>query len=171
MSLERKAIRKAAVAFLRGRTYAGALVKETDSDPFRPSTGTPVSLGVYTLSDTVDDETSIDSPRFYVRDLELAVEVWVEEDTAGQKRAALLDDVADQVERCIAAMIPRLERIKVCGVPLEINPSRSRLERVELGFDRAGRALLGAARLVFSIRYGAPARPFDCGTRPATTRM
>lgn len=163
MSLERKAIRRAAVAFLRGRTHAGNQVKETDSDPFRPSTAVPVSLGVYTLLDTIDDEASIDSPRYYVRDLELAVEVWVEESTTGQKRAALLDDVADQVERCIAAMVPRLERVEVCGQPLEINRSRTRLDRVELGFDRAGRSLLGSARVVFSIRYGAPARPFDCG--------
>lgn len=163
MSLERKAIRQAAVLALKGRTRAGDKVKDTESDPFRPSVQAPATLGVYTMLDQVDLEASVDSPRFYLRDVELAVEAWVEEGLTGKRREDLLDDLTDQVERVLAGLVPRLHRAKAEGRPLEIHPSKSYLSRTELGYDRQGRALLGAARVVYVVRYGAPERQTDCG--------
>lgn len=159
MTLERKAIRRAAVCALRGRTIAGQSVYDSRSEVFVPSGEEPILLAVYTLEDVPAPESTIDSPRWYGRDLELAVEVLLEEGLSGERREALLDDLLEQVENVLAALVPRLHRVKVEGRGLEVSPSKSGLERVEMSFERNGRALAGAARLVYLVHYGSEDEP------------
>lgn len=172
MSLERKAIRRAVVCALKGRTLAGQKVFDSSVDPYRPTVDGPVALFVYTLTDTAEPTGagSVDSGRIYARDLELAVEVFVEEDsdTPTQRREDLLDDVTAQIERVLSEAIPRLHRVQVVDLdgnrePLDVNPSKSRLDRVEIGLDAQGRALTGAARVLFVVHYGSIDRPGSCG--------
>lgn len=161
MTLQRKAIRKAVVCALKGRTFAGAEVYDSDPDDFRPSSGAVATLNVYTLSDVVQTSAGTDTPRLYARDLELAIEVWVEEQTEGQRREDLLDDLTGQVERVLAWTLPRLERVRAAGETLDVNPSKSGLERVEVGFDKQGRALMAQARVVYLVHYGTMDAPFE----------
>ena len=172
MSLERKAIRRAAVCALKGRTYAGERVYDSSRDPFRPTVDGPVCLFVYTLSDTPEPvgAGTTNSGRIYARDLELAVEVFVEEDvdTPTLRREDLLDDVTGQIERVLSELIPRLHRVQVADLDgnseaLDINPSKSRLERVEIALDAQGRALVGAARVLYLVHYGTVEKPGSCG--------
>lgn len=157
MTLQRKAIRKAIAAGLRGRTAAGNNVEEGAPDNFRPSVDGPAALYVHTLLDVATEAGRVDSGRVYSRDLEVAVDVWIEEDTTGQRREDLMDDLAGQVEILVGAMLPHLPGIKVdTGVDSEEvggNPSKTGLVRVEIGFDNRGRALLAAARVVFLVVY------------------
>lgn len=163
MTLERKAIRKAAVCALRGNTHAGDQVLDTEADPYRPSVDGPVVLGVYTLSDVIAAESMVDSPRSYGRNLELAVEVWVEESIEGQRREDLLDELGGQIERVFAWLVPRLHVVRANGVPLEVNPSKSRMDRVEIEVDRHGRDLPGIMRVVYLVHYSSEDLPEECG--------
>lgn len=162
MTVQRKAIRCRVADELKGRTAAGQNVRANRTEPLWPDrdlVGSEVraSLLVYTLTEQ-GITAAIDSPRTYERPLELAVEVFVEQGPELDADAVedLLDDVCDQVECVLEPLIPQLLKLEVPGdEPLELNPSRSGLSRVELGFDsRTGVQLAGAARLVFTIDYG-----------------
>ena len=159
MTLERKAIRRAAVCALKGRTVAGQAVFDSRSDVFVPSGEGPIVLCVYALEDVPAPESTIDSPRFYGRDLELAVEVLLEEGLTGERREALVDDLLEQIENVLAALVPRLHRVKVEGRALEVSPSKSALDGVEIGLERNGRALVGQARLDYDVHDGTEDEP------------
>jgi hypothetical protein len=160
VTVERKTLRCRVAEALRGRTRAGQNVRANRVDPIvaereLQSSDVHASLMVYTLAETVT--VAIDSPRTYERSLELAVELYVEQGPELDADAVedLVDDVCDQVECVVEPLIPQLLRLEVPGAGLlEVNPSRSGLTRVEVGFDARGVQLAGAARLVFSVAYG-----------------
>jgi hypothetical protein len=161
MSVERRAIRCHLADELKGRTRAGQNVRRSRFEPIVPEKeleGSEVfaSLAVYTLSD--QPTISTDTPRTYSRRLELAVEVFAEQgpELDAEVLDDLVDDVADQVECVIEPRIPELARLEIPGTGelLSVNPSKSGLERVDVGFDARGVQLSGAARLVFVIVYG-----------------
>lgn len=158
MSLERKAIRRAIKRALLGETAAGQNVRGMTEDPIRPDIDGVASLQVYSLQED-GIEQQADSPREYLRPLELSVEIFLEKSAEAldsDDLADLLDDVCDQVECVVDPCIPALNGITVEGRPgtLSVNPTKSGLTRVEVGEDRRGRALNGAARLVYTIFYG-----------------
>lgn len=155
MTLQRKAIRRGIVQALMGHTYAGNRVHEGAPTSFRPDVDGPCALYVYSLTDAKVEGGGADSGRLYSRDLEVAVDVWVDEDQ--RRREDLLDDLTGQVEILVGAALPKLHHLKVG--PAEDaeavggNPSRSGWERVEMGFDVKGRELLASARVVFTVNY------------------
>jgi len=157
VTLQRKAIRKAIVQGLMGRTFAGTNVGDGAPENFRPSVEGPAALYVHALSDVATTSGRADSGRIYSRDLELAVAVWIEEETTGQRREDLMDDLCGQVEILVEAMLPNLPHVRVetaeDSEEVGGNPSKSGLERVEIGFDNQGRALLASARVVFLVTY------------------
>lgn len=155
MTLQRKAIRRGVLQALMGHTYAEDRVHEGAPSAFRPDVDGPCALYVYTLSDVKVSEGGADSGRYYSRDLEVAVDVWVQEDE--RRREDLLDDLTGQVEILVGAVLPRLHKLRI-GVADDAeevggNPTRSGWERVEMGFDVKGRELLASARVVFTVNY------------------
>lgn len=183
MTAERKSIRCFFKDRLLGKTAAGANVTAQRVDPIRPQTelGTDdvfASLMVYTLREAVT--TYQDTPRTYTRTLDLAVEIFAEGGPAVDDEAVedLIDDVCDQVECVVDPLIPQLLAVRVPGGELlDVNPSKSGLVRVEIGFDAEGRQLAGAARLLWAIEYGtavderAQARATDLETVRVTYRF
>lgn len=160
MTVERRLIRCFFADHLKGATRAGEKVTASRFDPILPGRDLSAdevfaSLSVYTLAETV--ARFDDAPRTYARDLELAVEVFAWQGPAFDDDALddLVDDLCDQVERLVEPLIPQLLALQVpgCDEPLSVNPSRSGLTRVEVGFDPRGVQLAGAARLVFLIVY------------------
>lgn len=159
MTVERKTLRCKVADALRWKTAAGPNVRANRVEPIVPEReldGVEVfaSLMVYTLSETVTAHD--DTPRVYERSLELAVELFVQQGPELDADAVedLVDDVADQVECVVEPLLPQLLRLEVPGAGfLSVNPSRSGLSRVEIGFDSRGVQLAGAARLVFSVAY------------------
>lgn len=157
-TLQRKAIRQAIAAELRGKTYAGDNVEDGGSEHYEPAReGGAPKLFVYTLSDVRSDQGSAASGRIYARELEVAVEVWVEEQATGKRREDMLDDLCGQVELIVDGALPKLPGVKVEPIDeaVEIggDPSRTGFQRVELGFDNRGRQLLGAARVIYLVVY------------------
>lgn len=159
MTVERRKIRCFLADSLKGRTRAGENVRPQRFDPILPDVeldGDEVRAGlaVYTLSEQVT--TDQDSPRTYARALEVAVEVFAQAGPEVDAEALedLVDDVCDQVECVVDPLIPQLLAVRVEGAEaLSVNPSRSGLQRVELGFDARGVQLSGAARLVYLVVY------------------
>lgn len=159
MTVERRSIRCKVRDALLWKTAAGPNVRANRVDPILPEReldGVEVfaALAVYTLSETVNAHD--DTPRVYERSLELAIELFVQQGPELDADAAedLVDDVADQVECIVEPLLPQLLRLEVPGAGrLSMNPSRSGLSRVEIGFDSRGVQLAGAARLVFSVAY------------------
>lgn len=164
MTLQRKAIRRAIVRGLIGRTAAGLNVEDGAPANFRPSSDGPAALFVYTLSDVATEAGRLDSGRTYARELEVAIDVWIEEETTGQRREDLMDDLCGQVEILVEGILPNLPGLKVepQGDAEEVggNPSRSGLQRVEIGFDNRGQALLASARVVFLVVYESTVDPY-----------
>jgi hypothetical protein len=184
VSVERRTIRCYLAEKLVGRTRAGSNVRPQRFDPILPEReldGVEVfaALMVYGLSETL--EVHADSPRTYARELELAVEVFVQAGPELDAEAVedLVDDVCDQVECVVDAELPQLLRVRVPGTQetLSVNPSHSRLLRVEVGFDAKGVQLAGAARLVWAVAYSTDvderlqARATDLETVRATYRF
>lgn len=156
MTVQRKTIRCFFAEALKGKTAALDAVASQRSEAIRPQTEeAPVSLMVYTLTETVTREN--DTPRIYRRELELAVEVFTEQapELDADDLEDLVDDVTDQVECVIEPLIPQLLKVEVPGTGsmLDVNPSTSGLQRVEIAFDAQGRQLMGSARVVFLIVY------------------
>lgn len=163
MTLQRKAIRRAIASGLRGRTYAGARVHEGAPTKFRTDVDGPCALYVYSLSDVSTEAGRVDTGRTYSRDLEIAVDLWIEEQEDGQRREDLLDDLTGQVEILMGGILPNVPHLTTStGADAEqvgANPSKSGWVRVEIGFDNRGHALLASARVVFLVVYETSDRP------------
>ena len=184
MTVERKTIRCFFADKLRWKTRAGDNVRPQRFDPIIPEReldGVDVfaSLMVYGLSEQITRHA--DTPRTYSRELELAVEVFVQAGPELDAEAVedLVDELCDQVECVVEPEIPQLAAVEVPGTSsqLSVNPSRSGLQRVEVGFDAKGVQLAGAARLVFVIAYSTDvdereqARATDLETARVTYRF
>lgn len=161
MTVERRTLRCHFRDLLKGKTRAGQNVTASRFEailPERDLEGSEVfaSLQVYTLVDVPARHT--DAPRLYKRRLELAVEVFAEKgpELSAEDLDDLVDELCDQVECVVEPEIPQLLKVKVPGTDelLDVNPSTSGLERVDLAFDARGVQLSGAARLLFVIDYG-----------------
>lgn len=95
MTHPRKVIRTAVRDALDGATAAGANVFASRVDPYRLQT--LPAVGVYSLEESVDDESAETSPRELTRRLSLVVEGWVT--VAGADPADdLLDDLTEEIE-------------------------------------------------------------------------
>ena len=157
MTLERKAIRRAVIRSLRGRTAAGAEVHGMRADPVRTDSDGPFSMSVYTLAEDVAVDS--DAPRSYERTLELAVEIFVERVPELQDVAADLSDAVDdlvaQVEALVEPCLVAINNLRVEGLrcPLQLNPSKTSMQRVEVEVDKDGRQLAGNARVVWRVVY------------------
>lgn len=173
MSLERKAIRRWAANLLKGETYAGDNVTASRSVPHQSRSGPAIT--VYTLNEDVTIHT--DTPRVYLHTLELAVEVWAEEDPERNDVASVddvLDDLMDQVRCCLEPLMVEgspdepdaLGQQSTARGKIDFNPSLIQLQRVEIEFEGEGRQVIGASRMVWLIPYGTC--PDERGTADAT---
>lgn len=154
MTLSRKHIRREVAAILRGKTIAGDRVftnrKERLWHEELPA------LVVYSMEEN-GIEILNDAPREYLRPLELAIELFTEEDATDVATSADLGFVDDQVDdfcqQVEDLLLPALHLPDDLHDDLLLDAARSALLRVELGFDAQGRQLAGSARLVFAIAY------------------
>lgn len=97
MAHPRKLIRQAVVALLvAANTAAGTRVKPTRVEPHKK--GQLPAIGVYTLTDPVDEDTSTDAEDTHV--LELEVVAWVAHSDSYTVDDAM-DDIAEQIEEAM----------------------------------------------------------------------
>lgn len=157
MSLARMAVRKWFRERLQNRTDAGTRIGSNRAEAYWSED--EVGMSVYTLDE--DLEIQNDTPRMYNRVLEVAVELYVPGEPAedpeglGVEHSDRVDRICWQVECAIDPFLPQLAKCRdECDEELCVNPSKSRLRRVETEFDEKGRELQGSARLIWEIVYG-----------------
>jgi hypothetical protein len=153
VTLVRKAIRRAVIRSLKGKTAAGDAVYGMRTEAIRTDLEGPFSLSVYTLSEAVEIDT--DTPRIYERALELAVEVFVESE-AGLTENDLgnaIDDLTCQVEAAVEPCLVAIVRAGALGLDVDANLSKVALSRVEIEETKDGRQLAGNARVVWTLPY------------------
>jgi hypothetical protein len=100
MAHPRKLVRQAVVALLGNATDAGDRVKGTRVEPHKKSL--LPAIGVYTLTDPVDEDLSTNNEEAHV--IELEVVIWVAHKDSYTADDAM-DDVAEQVEAAMRATV------------------------------------------------------------------
>lgn len=143
MAHPRKLIRHAVAALLvDAATYAGARVKPTRVEPHKKS-GLP-ALGVYTLTDPVNDDDSSQTEEAH--ELELEVVGWVAHSDEYPVDDAM-DDLAEQVEAAMNAD-PFLG-----GAASEVSFKGTTMEVVE--DDGRSDPVVGIVVLTYAVKYRA----------------
>lgn len=139
MAHSRKLIRHAVVALLTGATAAGARVRATRAQPNRKSQ--LPAIGVYTLRESVREDSPETVPREITRDVKVMIEGWVA-DSAAVPFDDAMDDLAEQIEAAFDA-----DRY------LGGEAADSVLELTEMDFDSDGDPVLGIVTLTYSVAY------------------
>lgn len=141
MAHPRKLIRQAVVALLAGAsTAAGSRVLGTRVDPHK-KTLLP-AIGVYTLNDSVDDDTSTQTEEAH--ELELEIAGWVLHTDAVSADDAM-DDLAEQIENAMKAdpyLGGKASMVRFAGTVMELAEENGR-----------GAPLVGIVVLTYIVTY------------------
>lgn len=138
MAHQRQQIREAVVALLKAASITTE-VHETRTPPVR-RLRLP-TLNVASLEESVDEASASSAPRELRRELDLAVEIYVEA-TATSAADDLMDTLAERVEIAMSA-----------DETLGGKASDSILTSTEIEIHDTGDKLIGCARLTFTVTY------------------
>jgi len=140
MAHQRQQIREAVVALLKAAAIvAPSDVHESRTPPVRR--GRLPALNVLSMDESVAEASRSSAPRELERELDLAVEIYVETTTTSDADD-LLDTLAERVEQAMAT-----------DETFGGKASDSILTSTEIGIDDNGAKPLGCARLTYSVTY------------------
>lgn len=143
MAHPRKLIRAAVVALLIGAgTAAGARVKPTRVEPHKK--GQLPAIGVYTLTDPVDEDRSTETEDAH--ELELEVVGWVAHTDALSADDAM-DDIAEQIENAMKSdpfLGDKASEVRFRGTVMEVVEDDGRSD-----------PLIGVVVLKYDVKYWA----------------
>lgn len=140
MAHPRKLIRQAVVAQLVGATAAGARVQATRVEPHKRSQLPAIS--VYTLTDSVDEDS--ESSLEVVHELELEIAGWVAASDAKPVDDAM-DDLAEEIERAMRVdpyLGGKAGDVRLTGTTMEVVEDNGRNDPV-----------VGIVILTYAVEY------------------
>lgn len=156
MSAQRKLIRKAAAAYLKNRTPAGANVFASRCAPLWDQEDSVELPAICVYSGREAITLFQESPRLYKRELELKVEIGANGETDNGEPSSdpdflddQLDDIGDAVERVIARSNRLTYRKEQTVADIVLSS-----ETIE--FSGSGRKTIGALVIVYTATYYTP---------------
>lgn len=138
MSALRKAIRKEIVRRLKGRTAAGSRVRANRGE-VNWQENLP-GINVYVRGETLEELTN--APRAMRRFLDVEIEI-IDEGQDGERLSDQLDDLAEQVERCLSVD----DSINGCADDILLQTIG------DIDVDTSGSKPTGSIRLGYQVKY------------------
>lgn len=158
---QRELIRHNVKRILLGQTAAGPRVFADQIEKNRLNT-LPV-IGIYSLAETVTDDSVLTAPRQLTHLLTLVIEAWVDsppanpDDQEGAMTADKLDRICYEIEKAMHAdpFLPDLQGRPTCGQSIKAG--------TEIQFDYDGDRRLGLAAITYTVTYRTSAPLIDDG--------
>lgn len=155
MSLTRKTIREIAIAAIRATSTRLPPERVYPNRPTDlPDTSLPAAI-VFSSEDPAEER--VDAPRTYLREYELAVEVFARQESQAKTVDDQVDEIMSEVRRALEYALWFLRE----KTEIPIDQKRSGLRGETMDTEPDGARVFGGSRLLFVFAYEEPSHEAD----------